>query len=172
MKCNYASSGCNYPEAECAGLCMGDFEAHPRGTGEVLRQLRAEREALTFQVEDQRRLLERLMQRQQENYMANSQDIKDPEASELREVMAEVTRRFEELKRHGVPYQVHNEALAKRDAALVACVEAMEEDRRVKEIGRLPDTHWESFRELRRDCDARIDAAITQANEALGRKEG
>lgn len=33
-------------------------EQHPEGTGEVLRQLRAEREALTLQVEEQRRLLE------------------------------------------------------------------------------------------------------------------
>lgn len=37
---------------------MEDFETHPRGTGEVLRQLRAEREALTLQVEEQRMLLE------------------------------------------------------------------------------------------------------------------
>lgn len=37
---------------------MEDFETHPRGTAEVLAQLRAEREALTLQVEEQRRLLE------------------------------------------------------------------------------------------------------------------
>ena len=35
------------------------YEQHPEGTGEVLRQLRAERELLTLQVEEQRRLLER-----------------------------------------------------------------------------------------------------------------
>lgn len=43
-----------------------------------------------------------------------------------REAIAEVTRRFEELKRHGVPYHVHNAAIAKRDAALQACLEVME----------------------------------------------
>lgn len=37
---------------------MRDFETHPRGTGEVLAQLRAEREDLTIQVAEQRRLLE------------------------------------------------------------------------------------------------------------------
>lgn len=34
---------------------MEDFETHPRGTGEVLLQLRAGREALEVQVEDQRK---------------------------------------------------------------------------------------------------------------------
>lgn len=36
---------------------MGDFETHPRGTIEVLRQLREEREALMSQLKDQRGLL-------------------------------------------------------------------------------------------------------------------
>ena len=43
-----------------------------------------------------------------------------------REAMAEITRRFEELKRHGISHHVHNEAIAKKDAALKACVEALE----------------------------------------------
>lgn len=42
-----------------------------------------------------------------------------------REAMAEITRRFEELKRHGISHHVHNEAIAKKDAALDACVEAL-----------------------------------------------
>lgn len=38
---------------------MQDFETHPRGTGEVLRQLRAEREAMEVRCVEQRALLER-----------------------------------------------------------------------------------------------------------------
>lgn len=40
---------------------MQDFETHPRGTAEVLAQLRAEREALTLQVEEQRKNSERYL---------------------------------------------------------------------------------------------------------------
>lgn len=52
---------------------MQDFETHSRGTGEVLRQLRAEREALTLQVEEQRKLLEQA--RQDINWMLNNRQF-------------------------------------------------------------------------------------------------
>lgn len=57
--------------------------------------------------------------------------------------------------------------ITEKNAALLAALEALEENNRVQEIGRLPDAHWESVRELRRDCDARISEAINQAKKAL-----
>lgn len=52
---------------------MEDFEVHPRGTGEVLRQLRAEREALEVRCEEQRVILDRA--RQDINWMLNSRQF-------------------------------------------------------------------------------------------------
>lgn len=88
-----------------------------------------------------------------------------------REAIAEVTRRFEELKRHGVPYQVHNEAIAKKDAALLACVEAlklamhwagpaMERDMRSPS-----NSQW--MVEKTQAQEDSIYAAITHANQVL-----
>lgn len=59
---------------------MEEFETHPRGTGEVLRQLRAEREALTLQVEDQRKLLDHVQQliKRYNLHMCEGGDCYDP----------------------------------------------------------------------------------------------
>lgn len=77
-----------------------------------------------------------------------------------REAIAEVTRRFEELKRHGVARHVHDEVIAQHRAALEECVGALEEvnEWRKTGVGRPPE-------------QTSMDA-ITHANQVLGRKEG
>ncbi len=68
--------------------------------------------------------------------------------------------------------QSHREAIAKRDAALVACVEALEKSRTRVVDGRPAITLSKSatYRAYVSDLGA-IDAAIAQANEVLGKGE-
>lgn len=66
-----------------------------------------------------------------------------------------------------ITLQSHREAIAKRDAALVACVEALEVVKQ-SDYGR----NWVWPETARKTATENVSAAITQANGVLGRKEG
>ncbi len=88
-----------------------------------------------------------------------------------REAMAEVTRRFEELKRHGVSHHAHNEAIAKKDAALDACAKDAARYRFIRSATAPVYVEWYEVSKAdaylaNEELDATIDAAITQAQEA------